>query len=166
MSGPIPTSACSVCSHALRGYIDSLVTAGNRSMKSVAAETRVSYDALRRHSARHVAPQASVVAVPSAPLPAGSTPAEVMRRRVDDLIAMDTSAMSSRDRIAHSEELRRAAESLARMAPPPPPDGVSFHEVNGLAEFFADLMTLVDRFPMIRPAMIDMTRRHFPMEGT
>lgn len=134
------------------GYVESSI-AGGRSMKSLAAETGLAYDAIRRHVANHAAPPAPSVAPSTSALPAGSTPYDVMRARVDDLASMDTSKMSSRDRIQHSEELRRAAESLARLAPIDPTAAtIRVSDVAGLPELMGGLLDIVDG--RHRPALI------------
>lgn len=141
------TTGCKVCNDARRGYVDSLI-AGGRSMKSIEAETGLPYDSIRRHVANHVAKAAppSRVTSASTALPAGSSPYDVMRARVDDLAAMDTRTMSNRDRIAHSEELRRAAETLSKLTPVDPSAGVvRVEDVEGLPEFFAAMFDTFNR---------------------
>lgn len=163
--GPNPTANCTVCRSAMVGFIDAGIASGS-TLRSIANSTGVSYAALRRHAANHVAPRSSgavPTAASAAPLPPGASPLDSMRRRLDVLNAMDESTMSSRDRIQHSEELRRAAETLARMEPPSRPDGVSFAEVDGLAEFFADIAGLAAKFPMIQSDLAAISARHFPM---
>lgn len=140
---------CRVCNDARRGYVDSLI-AGGRSMKSIEAETGLPYDSIRRHVANHV-PKAAKPAAPSVALPAGASPYDTMRKRVDDLNAMDSTTMSTRDRIAHSEELRRAAETLAKLTPVDPTAGtVRVDDIEGLPEFFAVIFGLLSR-PITAP---------------
>lgn len=142
---------CTVCGHPRVAYMDRLLRGGSRSIKSVASEVGVSYAALRRHSQNHVGPATGNQ--PTSPsgssgttaLPAGSTPYDVMRARVDDLAAMDTRTMSNRDRIQHSEELRRAAETLAKMTPVDPDLGtIDPMSVPGVVEVLAMIFEATD----------------------
>jgi hypothetical protein len=141
--------ACAACRAPNRSHLDALLVAGKKSMKAMAVETGVPYDAIRRHAANgHVTglSKGASSSPSSAPLPAGATPFEVMRKRVDDLAAMDTSTMSNRDRIQHSEELRRAAETLARLSPVDPTTQViTVADVMGLNELMGELLILRDR---------------------
>lgn len=119
----------------------------------VAVAIGVGRHSVQRHVASmHVAPQSPAQAQPaSAPLAPGASALDVMRRAVDDLIAIDTSQMSPAAKSAHYDALRRAAESLAKMEPVEPDLGaVDAISVPGVLEllnavysdFAADRLTV------------------------
>lgn len=124
----------------------------------------------RHQSSGHVAPAPMVapttsppVAPPVAP---SNDPIDVMQKAMDDLAAVDTTNMSPAARSAHFDNLRRAAESLARIKPPDHSATViRVADVEGLEAFIADVFTLGDKYPMIRPELAAIRKRHFPEEG-
>lgn len=147
MNGASVGARCLVCRSGKVGSIDALVRAGTRTLKDIAADHGVPYSALRRHAANHVAPSTSgsPAAAGTTMLPAGATPYDTMRKRVDDLNAMDSTTMSSRDRIAHANELRLAAESLAKLTPVDPDLGtIDPMSVPGVGEILAMIFEATD----------------------
>jgi hypothetical protein len=164
--GPNPMANCSVCRSNQLGYINSLVIAGTPSMKQIAANTGVSYDAIRRHTKNDhdgfvSASKPATTTASSTPLPAGSSPVDVMRRTLDDLAATDISKLPARAQAAHAESVRRVAESLARMDPSDSgPIEVRVADVPGLEGFLGDLLLILNEFPQIRARVAASMTEH------
>ena len=154
---------CSICLSAQRSRIDAMMT-GNQPLSHIAKQYGVSYAALRRHKANHLGN-----AMPPAPAPvtiaAGSTPLEVLRGTVDALAAVDLAKLTPAQLGKHAENVRRAAESLARMEPPREPDAWRVRDVEGMDDFLADMLDALDPHPAALAALKPVIAKHMGPEG-
>jgi hypothetical protein len=152
---------CQVCAAPNVAAIDALVKAQAMTLRSIAADTGVAYSSLARHARNHVAKGAPPPVPSTSSLPDDATPFDVLRASLDDLLAMDTSKMSPRDRIGHREEIRRAVESLHKLTPVDPSSMVlSVHDIAGLEDFIGMIADWLDTVPR-RP---DVGHPWFPTE--
>ena len=157
---------CAVCGHPRVAYVDRLVTAGNRSLKSIAAEVGVSYDALRKTHVPNHLPVAAAARGAAARggggggVAPGASPLDVLRNNMDQLAAIDVTRLPASQRAQHLESVRRAAESLAKMEPPAAPTEVTLRDVRGLEEFLADVFLALEPHPEARRALRAVIEKH------
>lgn len=154
--------SCRVCDHPRLNWINRQVAAGRKmtAIRAELGEDRAFYSALRRHVANHVAnerddaPATSAPAAPPSPEADGPPDAvEVLRSVVDELRKTDVSKLSGRLKTDHLEALRRAAETLGRMAPPAAPDEAEVNVLadrpRGIQKLVADLFLLAEGSPTL-----------------
>lgn len=159
--------ACTTCELPNLAEVDRQLREG-KTASAVARAFGLSRAAVANHRRKgHVLPEALVQTEQAFGPPPAAEPADPedleaqLRRHLAEVSAVDVSQLSPAQRMQVFEEKRRTIETLSKVAGPMDKRTVTLAEVDGLAEFLADMTVVLDRFPDARDALIPVVEKHF-----
>lgn len=151
------TMRCTVCANDRARWINAQIDAG-RQLRPIATEARVSYDALRRHvNSGHVKPASGTPTPPTNP---NASPEELLR---EVLAMLRSEHPASHADVSRAEALRKAAESLSKIAPAAPAETMTVAELmtaNGgiIGKVVEALFGRLEPYPLVREAALEDLR--------